>query len=135
MIIGIRNSIVLNAVYQILRNSLHSLSKPFIRPHSGGADRNLDDVANDRPSFTGDLDRLRWHRPGTSGDATLLSAFSLPAIGRAGGLPRNAGHGPGLFALDLNLTRPFRLSEHARLRPLVEIDNLLKSTPILSGRI
>ena len=90
-------------------------------------------MANDRPSFAGDLGRLRWRRPGTPGDAALLSAFSLPAIGRAGDLPRNAGRGPGLFALDLNLTRDFRLSERARLRPVVEIDNLLNAAVFTYG--
>ena len=90
-------------------------------------------MSNDRPSFTGDPDSIRWHRPGTAGDAALLSAFSLPAIGRTGDLPRNAGRGPRLFALDLNLTRPFRLSERARLRPAIEIDNLLNTTVFTFG--
>ncbi len=99
----------------------------------GGADRNLDDVSNDRPSFAGDPDSIRWHRPGTSGDAALLSAFTLPAIGRTGNLARNAGRGPGLFALDLNVTRDFRLSERARLRPTIEIDNLLNTTVFTFG--
>src|SRR5918997_4566166 len=38
----------------------------------GGADRNLDDVSNDRPSFSGDLKSIRWHRPGTPLDPQLL---------------------------------------------------------------
>lgn len=99
----------------------------------GGADRNLDDVSNDRPSFAGDAAHIRWHRPGTRGDPALLSAFSLPPIGRTGDLPRNAGHGPGLFALDLNVTRDFPVAGRARLRPVVEIDNLLNTTVFTYG--
>jgi hypothetical protein len=94
----------------------------------GGADRNLDDVGNDRPDFKGDIKLIRARRPGEPLDPRLLEAFSLPTIGRSGNLPRNAGQGPPLFQLNLNITREFRLSEHARLRPSVEIDNLLNRT-------
>lgn len=94
----------------------------------GGVDRNLDDVDNDRPIFTGDLRRLLARRPGDPVDASLLNYFALPTIGRTGNLPRNAGMGPGLFSLDLNITREFRLSKRVRLRPVVEFDNLLNKT-------
>jgi hypothetical protein len=47
----------------------------------GGVDRNLDDVSNDRPNFSG-------------------GEFSVPPIGQAGNLPRNAGSGPKLFVFD-----------------------------------
>jgi hypothetical protein len=63
----------------------------------------------------------------------LLEAFRLPAIGRTGNLPRNAGLGPGLFAFDLNVTREFRLSERIRLRPTVELDNVLNKTVYAFG--
>ncbi|HKG15604.1 MAG TPA: hypothetical protein VKB12_19950, partial [Pyrinomonadaceae bacterium] len=99
----------------------------------GGADRNLDDVGNDRPLFAGDADIIRWRRPGSALDPRLLEAFKLPTIGRTGNLPRNAGLGPGLFALDLNVTREFRLSEHTRLRPAVEFDNVLNKTVYAFG--
>ncbi|HEX8096620.1 MAG TPA: hypothetical protein VF507_01235 [Pyrinomonadaceae bacterium] len=100
----------------------------------GGDDRNLDDVGNDRPSYSGDLSLIRWRAPGSAAaDPALLAAFSLPAIGRTGNLPRNAGRGPALFTLDLNLTREFRLTEHARLRPAVEIDNALNKTVFTYG--
>jgi hypothetical protein len=94
----------------------------------GGLDRNLDDVSNDRPDFKGDLSLIRERRPGEPLDARLLDAFSLPTIGRAGNLPRNAGRGPALFTFDINLTREFRLTERVRLRPAVEIDNVLNKT-------
>ena len=99
----------------------------------GGVDRNLDDVSNDRPAFTGDLSGIRWRKPGSVPDAALASAFSLPSIGRAGNLPRNAGRGPALFTFDLNLTRNFPVTERARLRPTVEIDNLLNATVFTFG--
>ncbi len=94
----------------------------------GGADRNLDDVSNDRPIFTGDIKRLRARRPSDPVDAALLSYFALPTIGRTGNLPRNAGNGPGLFFFDLNITREFRIGERMRLRPVIEIDNVLNKT-------
>jgi len=99
----------------------------------GGADRNLDDVGNDRPIFTGDTRLLHWRRPGDPIDASLLNLFALPAIGQTGSLPRNAGQGPGQFFLDLNVTREFRLSERMRLRPVVEFDNLLNKTVFSFG--
>jgi hypothetical protein len=94
----------------------------------GGADRNLDDVSNDRPIFTGDVRRLLARRPGDPPDATLLSLFALPTIGRSGNLPRNSGSGLGLFLFDLNITREFRINDRVRLRPMVEIDNVLNKT-------
>ncbi|MCA1591746.1 MAG: TonB-dependent receptor [Acidobacteria bacterium] len=94
----------------------------------GGIDRNLDDVSNDRPNFNGDISLIRYRKPGEPLDPRLVAAFSLPAIGQTGNLPRNAGRGPGLFTFDLNVTREFRLGEHARLRPVVEIDNVLNKS-------
>ena len=99
----------------------------------GGADRNLDDVGNDRPIFTGDTRLLQWRRPGDPIDPSLLNLFALPAIGQTGSLPRNAGQGPGQFFLDLNVTREFRLSERMRLRPVVEFDNVLNKTVFSFG--
>jgi hypothetical protein len=99
----------------------------------GGEDRNLDDVGNDRPSFAGDPRLIRWRRPGRALDPRLPESFSLPAIGRTGDLPRNAGRGPGLFSLGLNVEREFRLSGRARLRPVVEFDNVLNKTAYTFG--
>jgi hypothetical protein len=99
----------------------------------GGDDRNLDDVGNDRPVFVGDAGIIRWRRPGSAPDPRLLEAFKLPTIGRTGNLPRNAGLGPSLFTFDINVTREFRLSEHTRLRPTVELDNVLNKTAYTFG--
>src|ERR1051326_6244422 len=60
----------------------------------GGVDRNLDDVSNDRPNYSGDLRLLRWRKPGESLDPQVVQAFSVPQIGQSGNLPRNAGRGP-----------------------------------------
>ena len=99
----------------------------------GGADRNLDDVGNDRPIFTGDTRLLHWRAPGDPIDPAILSLFALPTIGQTGNLPRNAGQGPGQFFLDLNVTREFRLTEKMRLRPVVEFDNVLNKTVFSFG--
>ena len=99
----------------------------------GGADRNLDDVGNDRPNFSGDLSLLRWRPRGQPIHPSILNLFSLPAIGQVGNLPRNAGQGPGQFFLDLNITREFRIKQSLRLRPLVEFDNVLNKTAYSFG--
>jgi hypothetical protein len=99
----------------------------------GGADRNLDDVGNDRPNFNGDTKLLRWRERGQSLDPSILSAFTLPPIGQSGNLPRNAGRGPGQFFFDLNLTREFKINNGMRLRPVVEIDNVLNRTVFSFG--
>jgi Carboxypeptidase regulatory-like domain/TonB-dependent Receptor Plug Domain/TonB dependent receptor len=99
----------------------------------GGADRNLDDVGNDRPIFNGDVNLLKWRRPGQPIDASLLSQFALPTIGQTGNLPRNAGLGPGQFVFDLSVARQFKLSDRIRLRPVVEFDNILNTTVFSYG--
>src|SRR5438876_12166265 len=99
----------------------------------GGADRNLDDVGNDRPIFNGDTKLLRWRSPGDPIDPSILNMFTLPVIGQTGNLPRNAGQGPGQFFLDLNVTREFRLSDRLRLRPTLEFDNVLNKTVFSFG--
>ncbi|MGI8837384.1 MAG: TonB-dependent receptor [Pyrinomonadaceae bacterium] len=99
----------------------------------GGDDRNLDDVGNDRPIFTGDTNLLRWRSPGDPIDPSILNLFALPTIGQTGNLPRNAGQGPGQFFFDLNITREFRISEKLRLRPVIEIDNVLNKTVFSFG--
>ena len=99
----------------------------------GGADRNLDDVGNDRPIFTGNINALRWRSPGEPFDVSILNQFTLPTIGQTGNLPRNAGLGPGQFLLDLNVTREFKLSERLRLRPTVEFNNVLNAAVFAFG--
>jgi hypothetical protein len=99
----------------------------------GGADRNLDDVGNDRPIFTGDTSVLKWRSPGQPFDASILNQFTLPTIGQTGNLPRNAGVGPGIFIFDLNVTREFKITDKIKLRPVVEFDNVLNKTVFSFG--
>ena len=98
----------------------------------GGVDRNLDDIANDRPNYSGDLRLLRWHKPGEPLDSSILAAFTLPQIGQSGNLSRNAGRGPGLFVFDLNVTREFQV-KRAKLTASIEADNILNKTVFSFG--
>jgi hypothetical protein len=93
-----------------------------------GADRNLDDVNNDRPNFSGNLDRIAWRRPGDPLDQALSDAFSLPTIGSSGNLPRNAGRGPGVYTLNLRLSREFALGDRSRAEIQIESFNPLNET-------
>ena len=95
----------------------------------GGVDRNLDDVSNDRPNYSGDLRLLRWLAPGETLAPGVFEAFSVPRIGEVGNLPRNAGRGPGQFVFDLNVSREF----FGRVRASVEFDNVLNKTVFSFG--
>lgn len=97
-----------------------------------GIDRNLDDVGNDRPNYSGDLRLLRWRKPGSPLDPSIIQSFTLPPLGQSGNLPRNAGRGPGLFVFDLNVTREFNLGP-VKLRSSVEFDNILNKTVFSFG--
>ena len=97
-----------------------------------GTDRNLDDVGNDRPNYSGDLRLLRWRKPGSPLDPAIIDAFSLPPLGQSGSLPRNAGRGPELFVFDLNVTREFQI-KRARIRASIEFDNVLNKTVFSFG--
>lgn len=90
----------------------------------GGADRNLDDISNDRPNFNGSLDSIIWRRFGSPFPEDLASQFSVAPIGSPGNLPRNAGNGPRLYLFDLNVSREFRFGERFRLRPNAEFGNI-----------
>ncbi|HKV33366.1 MAG TPA: hypothetical protein VJP89_03575, partial [Pyrinomonadaceae bacterium] len=97
-----------------------------------GVDRNLDDVGNDRPNYSGDLRLLRWRKPGESLDSSIIQSFSLPPLGQPGNLPRNAGRGPGLFVFDLNVTREFTIGP-LKFRSSCEFDNVLNKTVFSFG--
>lgn len=99
----------------------------------GGADRNLDDVSNDRPIFLGDVKEIKWRRPGDQPSPALAEQFRLPTIGQSGNLPRNAGQGPGTFRFDLGLSRELRIGERVRIRLAVEADNVLNKTVFSFG--
>lgn len=119
-------SLQLSPVWRVASGAPFSISL-------GGADRNLDDVSNDRPNYSGDLRLLKWRAPGEAIDPSVIGSFSVPQIGQAGNLPRNAGRGPGMFVFDLNVVREIRLSERFVLRPSVEFDNVLNKTVFSFG--
>lgn len=102
-------------------------SAPF-NISAGGIDRNLDDLNNDRPNFSGDPKDIKWRKFGSAFPADLASRFSLAPIGSPGNLPRNAGSGPRLYIFDLNISRQFRFGERIRFRPTIELDNIFNMT-------
>lgn len=110
-------------------------SAPFNISNGGqdADDRNLDDVNSDRPNFNGDLNDIVWRGVNDPVNLDLARAFTLAPIGRAGDLPRNAGTGPKQFIFDLNVSREFRFGERFRLRPQIEIDNILNATVFSFG--
>ncbi len=92
---------------------------------AGGIDRNLDDVSNDRPSYSGSTDLIRSRVYASTFPAELAQNFFLAPIGSPGNLGRNAGHGPTLWQFNVNVTRDFKLTERLRLRPSFEVTNPL----------
>ena len=110
----------------------YSSSSPFNISVSG-ADRNLDDVNNDRPNFTGDLGSIVWRRPGEPLDPSLAGAFSITTIGSSGNLPRNAGRGPARYTLNLRLAREFAFGEGSRTELQVEAFNPFNATVFSFG--
>lgn len=99
----------------------------------GGNDRNLDDVGNDRPNFSGDLSDINFRQFGTAFPTTLANQFSQPTIGSPGNLPRNAGIGPRLYIFDLTVSRQFKFTERFILRPSIEFGNILNMTVFSFG--
>lgn len=91
-----------------------------------GTDRNLNDTSTDRVLFSGDLNDIRWRKPGSPIPEALLAQFSLQPIGAiSGNVPRNAGIGPSMYIFDVGLTREWKFGERMRLRPNVEFGNIL----------
>lgn len=101
----------------------------------GGSDRNLDDLSTDRLNYTGDLNDIRWRRPGSALPTDeFISRFTLQPIGaRSGNLPRNAGIAPSFYTFDLSATREWKVGEHKRIRPVVQFDNILNAAVFSYG--
>ena len=100
----------------------------------GGQDRNLNDVGNDRISFSGNLDDIQTRKPGSAFPTTLAAQFSLQPIGsKSGNLPRNAGSGPSFYTFDLNLSREWKFNKRLKLRPTIEFDNILNASVFSYG--
>jgi hypothetical protein len=95
---------------------------------NGGVDRNLDDVSNDRPNYSGTLSAIKARDPNGTYQSYVPLNLSLPPIGAQGGnLPRDAGQGPAQVIFDMNVSRQFKL-ERFRIRPAVEFNNILNHT-------
>lgn len=101
---------------------------------AGGTDRNLDDVSTDRLNFSGNLKDIVFRNPGSPVLQTLIDQFSLQPIGaKSGNLPRNAGTGPSFYTFDLSVTREWKITEHTRLRPVIEVGNILNAAVFSYG--
>lgn len=107
-------------------------SAPF-NVSSGGIDRSLDDLSNDRPNYSGNLSDIVWRKFDSTFPSTLAGQFALAPIGSPGNLPRNAGTGPSLFIFDLNMSRQFKISERFVLRPSAEFGNIMNATVFSFG--
>lgn len=108
-------------------------SAPF-NLSAGGVDRNLDDVNTDRPNFSNNPVIIQTREPGEPFPQDVFNALSRPTIGtRGGNLGRNAGHGPGQFLFDMNVSREFKFTERVKLRPNIEINNVFNSTMFSFG--
>ena len=113
---------------------LFSSARPFnISLGTSGNDRNLDDVNTDRPNFNGDAALLQWRRANQALAAGVAEALSLPTIGTAGNLPRNAGRGPRTHTLNLRLSREFQLAEKRHVTWQMEAFNPFNSTVFSFG--
>ncbi|MFM9905160.1 MAG: TonB-dependent receptor domain-containing protein [Pyrinomonadaceae bacterium] len=92
---------------------------------SGGVDRNLDDVSNDRPNLAGPASVIDWRIYGSTFPTAVAQQVSLAPIGSPGTIGRNAGTGPQLWQFNLNVTREWKLTERIKLRPSLEVTNPL----------
>ncbi len=100
----------------------------------GGTDRNLDDLSTDRLNFSGNLKDIKYRKPGSPVPQTLIDQFSLQPIGAKGGnLPRNAGTGPSFYTFDLSMTREWKVGEHLKFRPVIEVGNILNAAVFSYG--
>ena len=61
---------------------------------------------------------------GTAENYLNPAAFALPAVGTYGNMGRNSVQGPGIFTLDMGLTRQFGVRENQKLEFRAEVFNL-----------
>jgi hypothetical protein len=101
-------------------------SRPF--NIGSGFDRNLNDIANDRPDFITDIGRPEWRRPGSAPASDVQAALVFAPIGSSGNLPRDYGIGPGTRTIDLRASRMFLVRERIRVRPSVDVFNVFNNT-------
>jgi hypothetical protein len=132
-----RHRFVLNGSWQVpaVRLDLSSVisfgsSKPF--NIGSGFDRNLNDISNDRPNFIVPMSRPEWRRP-NSPPGDVKANLVLAPIGSSGNLPRNYGRGPGTRTFDMRVSRAFVTLERVKIRPSVEVFNVLNATTFSFG--
>ncbi len=106
-------------------------SRPF--NIGAGFDRNLNDIENDRPNVISEIDRPVWRKPNSASAIEVKNALQLAPLGSSGNLPRNYGRGPATFAFNLRAARGFRLTEQVRLRPAIDVFNVLNHTTFNFG--
>jgi hypothetical protein len=106
-------------------------SRPF--NIGAGFDRNLNDIENDRPDFLAEVGRPEWRRPGSDPATEIKNQLALAPIGSTGNLPRNYGRGPGTRAIDLRVSRSFKISERFKLRGAVDAFNVFNNTVFSFG--
>ena len=106
-------------------------SRPF--NIGAGFDRNLNDIANDRPNFLAEIGRPEWRRPGSLTAAEIKNQLALAPIGSTGNLPRNFGLGPGTRSIDLRASRSVKVSEHINVRAAVDAFNVFNTTVFSFG--
>lgn len=131
-----RHRFLLQGIFEIPKIKITAVPVLMIasgRPFTignGGSDRNLSDRATDRPNLIRRLAHRPTlvNRPGETSPWDPQIFFSLPSIGTSGNLGRNVGIGPRQHRFDLALSRNFRLSERASLRPQVELFNVFNNT-------
>jgi hypothetical protein len=101
-------------------------SRPF--NIGSGFDRNLDDIANDRPQYITGIGRPEWRRPGSLPASDVQAALVFAPIGSSGNLPRNYGIGPGTRTVDLRASRMFLVCDRIKVRPSVDVFNVFNNT-------
>lgn len=128
-----RHRLTLSGVLQLPRLKI-DLAPIFsigsARPFNIGAgfDRNLNDIENDRPFFISEIARPVWRKPEANPADELKKLLVLAPLGSDGNLPRNYGIGPGTFTFNLRASRIFQLNENLRLRPAIDLFNVLNHT-------
>jgi hypothetical protein len=106
-------------------------SRPF--NIGAGFDRNLNDIENDRPNFITEIGRPIWRKPNSLDKSQVKNALQLAPLGSSGNLPRNYGRGPGTFAFNLRASKVIHLTERVRLRPAIDLFNILNHTSFNFG--
>jgi hypothetical protein len=133
-----RHRFTFSGIFQIPRIELElapiisfGSSRPF--NIGAGADRNLNDIENDRPNFIAPTGRIEWRRPGSAPAADVKALLQLAPIGSDGNLPRDYGRGPGTESVSLRASRTVRVNERLRLRPAIDVFNLFNRTTFNFG--